>query len=274
MSTQPTHPRSTRPTHPRHRAARSAWAALLLAPVLASPAAPAPAQADPRVGGEIGVRYEALGGARGFLGRPTGGEVPTPDGRGASVTFEHGVVYWSPRTGAFEVHGAILAAWTGQVRTQGALGFPVSDESRTPDGRGAYGVFEGGWVWWSPGTGAHRVLGAIRDAYHRTGAEGGPLGYPVTGEVPTSSGQGDPGAHSTFERGVIAWSPETGAHPVTGGIRAFWESLGMQHGCLNFPTGPARPGRPGWVRQDFGSGWVEEEVRTGSIDADVRCHPS
>ncbi|NAZ88596.1 hypothetical protein, partial [Kineococcus indalonis] len=55
----------------------------------------------------MGERHEALGGAAGFLGRPTSGEVRTPDGRGARGDFEGGSIHWSPRTGAHAVRGEI-----------------------------------------------------------------------------------------------------------------------------------------------------------------------
>ena len=119
---------------------------------VAAVATAAPAGADPRVGGDIGVRYEALGGARGLLGQPTSGEVRTPNGRGAYVTFERGAIYWSPATGSWEVHGAIRANWAAQVWENSPLGFPTTNETRTPNGKGAYNAFQGGSVYWSAAT--------------------------------------------------------------------------------------------------------------------------
>ncbi|NAZ87668.1 hypothetical protein GTR00_16425, partial [Kineococcus sp. T90] len=76
------------------------------AAVLAAISTAAPAQADPRVGGEIGYAYEhRYDGTRGFLGEPLTPEVRTPNGKGAYVAFQGGSIYWSPWTGAREVHG-------------------------------------------------------------------------------------------------------------------------------------------------------------------------
>ena len=188
--------------------ALAATAAALAAATLA-----APAQADPRVGGDIGVRYEALGGQRGPLGQPLTGEVRTPDGRGAYVHFQGGSVYWSAATGAHEVHGDIRAAWAAKGWEAGFLGFPVTDEVRTPNGRGAYNHFQGGSVYWSAATGAHEVHGAIRDAWASYGWEAGALGFPTSDEreVP-----GVPGARrSDFQGGSVQWSARDGV-TVTG----------------------------------------------------------
>ncbi|GAA4961986.1 hypothetical protein [Kineococcus glutinatus] len=180
----------------------------LLAVGLALAAGAAPAQADPRVGGDIGVRYEALGGAGGFLGQPLTPEVRTPNGRGAYVVFEHGSIYWSPATGAHEVHGAIRGAWAWAGWENGPLGFPVTDEVVTPDGDGAYNVFEGGsvyWLKWAPQA-AHVVRGAIRDAWGSRGWELGRIGYPTSSEFDIPGGK-----RQNFQRGFVEWSPATGA---------------------------------------------------------------
>ena len=130
----------------------TAAAAALAAVTLA-----APAQADPRVGGDIGVRYEAVGGQRGLLGQPVTPEIRTPNGRGAYVVFQGGSIYWSPATGAHEVHGAIRDAWAKRGWEAGPLGFPTSDEydhlgTRRSD-------FQGGTLQWTPRDGVVLVGG-------------------------------------------------------------------------------------------------------------------
>lgn len=62
----------------------------------------------------------------GRLGYPTSDESKLPDGQGRMNRFEHGVVYWSPDTGARPGTGAVLDQWS---RT----GFEAS--LRIPDGR-------------------------------------------------------------------------------------------------------------------------------------------
>ena len=38
-------------------------------------------------------------------------EMSTPDGRGRCRDFQHGSIYWTPETGAHEVHGDIRVKW-------------------------------------------------------------------------------------------------------------------------------------------------------------------
>ncbi|MFF3411640.1 LGFP repeat-containing protein [Streptomyces sp. NPDC002742] len=63
-------------------------------------------------------------------------------------------------------------------------------------------------IYWTPETGAHPVYGAIRGRWAVRGWETSSVGYPVEAEHDRS---GLPGREQNFERGRIAWSPETGA---------------------------------------------------------------
>jgi uncharacterized protein with LGFP repeats len=160
----------------------------------------------------IDDKYAALGGPGGFLGWPKdegagSEEMDTADGRGRCRDFEGGSIYWSPQTGAHEVHGDIRLKW-GQLRgTSGFLGFPATDETGTPDGRGRFNHFEGGSIYWTPQTGAHEVHGAIRDRWASMGWERSPMGYPVSDERTPPNGHG---RYSEFEGGHILWTPEGG----------------------------------------------------------------
>jgi hypothetical protein len=64
-------------------------------------------------------------------------------------------------------------------------------------------------IFWSEATGAHIVLGEIRDAYLDHDGPAGPLGYPTSDERPDAE---HPKRISRFERGAIVWDPTTGAH--------------------------------------------------------------
>ncbi|MDL9980029.1 LGFP repeat-containing protein [Microbacterium sp. ASV49] len=81
------------------------------------------------VHGEIGVHYRALGGSGSVLGYPTTDETGTPDGIGRYNHFQAGSIYWTPGTGAHEVHGLIRSFWAAAGwERNAALGYPVSDE--------------------------------------------------------------------------------------------------------------------------------------------------
>jgi uncharacterized protein with LGFP repeats len=143
-----------------------------------------------------------------WLGAPTGDVAVTPNGRGWYRHYESGSIYWTPDTGAHESHGAIRDKWASLGWEQSFLGFPVTDETPTPDGSGRYNHFEGGSIYWTPDTGAWEVHGAIRDKWASLGWERSFLGYPISDEQPLSDGVG---RFSAFQRGEIAWSPWAGA---------------------------------------------------------------
>jgi hypothetical protein len=60
---------------------------------------------DDVVVGAIRAKWLALGGPYGLLGRPLTPELSTPDGIGRYNHFQGGSIYWTPATGAHEVHG-------------------------------------------------------------------------------------------------------------------------------------------------------------------------
>lgn len=62
---------------------------------------------------------------------------------------------------------------------------------------------DGGWGI-VPDTGAHEVVGRIRDEYKARGWEAGPLGYPTSGEYAVPGGR-----KSDFEHGSITWRTST-----------------------------------------------------------------
>ncbi len=76
-------------------------------------------------GGAIFARWQNLGGAEGTLGKPTSPEGAAM-GTARYARFEHGAVYWSPRSGAEPVTGAIYDAWAALGYERGVLGLPTS----------------------------------------------------------------------------------------------------------------------------------------------------
>jgi len=99
---------------------------------------------------DIDAKYSQLGGASSFLGQPTSEEEACVDGTGRCRHYQGGSVYWHPYIGAREVNGAIHWHWSSQGKEAGPLGYPMSDQLRTPGG-GRYSIFEGGVVYWKPG---------------------------------------------------------------------------------------------------------------------------
>jgi uncharacterized protein with LGFP repeats len=192
------------------------------------------------VHGAIGVKYGALGDVTSLLGFPTTDETESPGGRVSA--FTGGSVYWSPTTPAHEVHGLILAHYAELGGPGGLLGYPLSDETTTPDGVGRYNHFQNGSIYWTPGTGAHEVHGAIRAHWAALGWEGSLVGYPTSDESDTPGGR-----VNTFTGARIYWSAPTGAYEVHGEILDRYLSLGGTGGFAGFPVTDETdiPGVPG-----------------------------
>jgi len=160
------------------------------------------------VHGAIREKYLALGGPTGFLGVPVTDETGTPDGEGRFNHFENGSIYWHPAIGAFEVHGAIRDKWASLGWE--AFGYPLTDESGTPDGIGRFNHFRSFFpngtqadasIYWTPDLGAHEVHGAIRATWSAMGWETSFLGYPVSDEYFSNGWR-----VSDFQNGSIAWN--------------------------------------------------------------------
>jgi uncharacterized protein with LGFP repeats len=154
------------------------------------------------VHGSILGKYRDLGGPSSFLGAPMTNETPTPNGVGRFNDFQSGAIYWTPATGAHEVHGDILREYRGLGGPGSFLGSPLSDEMTLPDGVGRINYFQGGSIYWTPATGAHEVHGQIESAWASTGWELGPLGYPTSDEFDAASIHG---RQSNFQHGYIFW---------------------------------------------------------------------
>ena len=160
--------------------------------------------------GAIDAKYRALGGCNSFLGAALTEERKTPDNVGRYNHFQGGSIYWTPDTGAFEIHGAIRDKWAALGWERSFLAYPITDETRTPDGVGRFSHFQGGSIYWTPSTGAHVVYGKIRDKWEELGWERGALGYPTSDEYAVSGGR-----RSDFQRGKITWDFSSATAIVT-----------------------------------------------------------
>jgi len=208
-----------------------------------------------------------------FLGKPKGPEVPTLDKVGRWQEFEKGAILWHPevdRGTAHVVWGAILQKfWAMGAETH--FGYPTTDELATPDTHGRMSHFAGSprvgnmpISIYAHGThGVHVVQGLIREKWGQLGWEA-KFGYPTTDEMTTPNGKGKYN-HFSGRPGVagdvssIYWSPETGAHPVFGAFRKYWEANRWEAGPLGFPTsGEFKDGNV--TVQNFQGGQVRAEA--------------
>ncbi|TDL31658.1 polysaccharide deacetylase family protein [Arthrobacter nitrophenolicus] len=218
------------------------------------------------VHGAIRGRYLELGGPAGFLGFPLTDETATPGAAGRYNNFTGGAIYFSTGTGAHEVHGAIRGRYLELGGPAGFLGFPLTDETATPGAAGRYNNFTGGAIYFSTGTGAHEVHGAIRGRYLELGGPAGVLGFPVSDETGTPDGIGRYNHFSgTNMASSIYWSPATGAHEVYGAIRAQWVALGWERSRLGYPTSGEYGIKDG-RRSDFQHGSILVHTASGRIE--------
>src|SRR5215475_6711498 len=170
-----------------------------------------------RVYGKIGEKYAALHGPTGPLGAAVSDEANAPYG-GRFNAFRNGYIYWHPEIGnAYGVWGGIGEKWNGAGRVQ--FGYPITDETTTPDGRGRYNHFRAmhqpgrpeSSIYWTPQSGAYLIYGEIRKAWAAAGWERS-IGFPTGDEF-----QWGKYRRMNFERGYIKWSPDEGARVVHAG---------------------------------------------------------
>jgi uncharacterized protein with LGFP repeats len=158
-------------------------------------------------------------------------------------------VYGGPG-GPREVRGYIEQTYIQRYGgPNGVLGGPTTDEVMTPRRFGAFNHFANGSIYWSPGTGAWRVAGAIRSGWAATGWENGPLGFPAGDETRLPAGWWQP-----FEGGKMMFSPASGSQPVSGWFFGLYAASGSETGPLGYPTSAEFPLVRGGVGQRYQGG--------------------
>ncbi|MGO4186986.1 polysaccharide deacetylase family protein [Pseudarthrobacter sp. TAF60_1] len=156
--------------------------------------------------GAIRQTWAATNYERGRLGYPTTDEVGGLVNGGVYQLYQGGAINWSPASGAHYSLGAIRQTWAATNFERGRLGYPTTDEIGGLINGGVYQLYQGGAINWSPASGAHYSLGAIRQAWATTGYERGRLGYPVTDEFASGNG-----VAQDYQGGRISWAATGGA---------------------------------------------------------------
>ncbi|SDS88903.1 LGFP repeat-containing protein [Brevibacterium siliguriense] len=134
------------------------------------------------------------------LGKALGKEHDVKGISGAKAQkFEKGTVYWSKKTGAYHLSGAIASAYKGNAVTD--LGLPTSAEKGGLKDGGAAQRFEKGSFYWSKATGAHYTSGNIMKYWGDKGTVKGHLGYPKS-DVAYKNGRGE----QLFQGARLVWA--------------------------------------------------------------------
>ncbi len=137
-------------------------------------------------------------------GFPVADEVVVPGGGYASY-FQRGREYWSAKTGARFVKGAILTRYLSLGGP--AWGYPTTDEAAMSDATGYISHFTGARsIVWHRTVGARVIRDPIRAKWASLGWQRSCLGYPSTDELTVSVGR-----QVNFQRGgAIVWNTRTG----------------------------------------------------------------
>lgn len=161
-------------------------------------------------------------------------ERPTKDGVGRYANYENGSIYWHPSTGARTIRNDIFDKWSTFLYEFGEMGYPIWDATDLPNG-GHFSKFQRGSLYFNPNVKkVFQVKGAIFDRWGELKWENGPLGYPTSDEVSVAGG-----VYQTFDRGLMFWSPTTGAYEVLHeGVIEEFKRVGQA--ALGFPVGAAR----------------------------------
>lgn len=101
------------------------------------------------------AKYDALGGAGGFLGLPVSNEYAVARS-GVRQDFQYGSLVWSASTGSHYIRGAIGARYLALGGPSSRLGLPVTDEFAVTGG--ARQNFQGGYITWKASNGQVSVV--------------------------------------------------------------------------------------------------------------------
>ena len=187
-------------------------------------------------------------GANGWIGAATSGVQASAKG-GVFQSFEHGVGYWSPATGAQFVGEPVLSVWGAYGYQTGSMGYPRSG-GVVGVGGSRHQIFEGGIAYWRPGGRVSFIHGSILNAWAASGWERSWLGLPTSNETASTKG----GVFQRFERGVAYWSPATGAQFVGEPVLSVWGAYGYQTGSMGYPRSGGVVGVGGSRHQIFEGG--------------------
>ena len=192
--------------------------------------------------------FDAAGGATGSWGVPVSVLMRmTQQGGGAGQAFANGSAYYRDGGAAYFVSGAIRSHYFTVGGAAGKLGYPVGNAQCASAGQ-CQQEFQFGWILWTSSEGARIGAPAIDTAYAAAGGAAGVLGA-RTGTVVYYAFNGG-GLGEVFANGAIFYKTPTGAHAVTGPVRAMYFSAGGAAGSFGWPTSD-QTCVGGACRQDF-----------------------
>ena len=181
--------------------------------------------------------YASLGGEQSYLGKATNDETCDLDNSGCYQAYEVGKIYWTNKTGAWDVSGRIGDRWELLGGEKSSLGYPISSEGKNLANGGAFQKFENGRIYYTRATGAWEISGKIYDAWYKQGTEWGALGYPTSEEKKDASGA----TYQQFEHGRI-YLREKHTWVIPDWAEKRYEEIGSLTSVLRTPTNDGRCG--------------------------------
>ncbi len=210
----------------------------------------------PTVWNAISARYQQLGENGSILGATVYGQVPVQGG--TTQRYQNGQILQTP-TGVFEVVGPIEKRWVALGGAAGVLGLPITGFFEVPDG-GHATRFERGRITSHPVHGTWETVGKVFTKYELLGSEGGPLGFPTSGDTTTAGG----GHAGSFTNGRVSAS-QAGAFAVLGAVADQYRALGLEAGRLGHPTSDtASNDRGAGVFTSFQNGRISSKRGAGT----------
>jgi uncharacterized protein with LGFP repeats len=205
--------------------------------------------------GSFHTCWRQIGGLDSGLGVPVA-ERETLSNNRSRLRFQHGAMYSSPSTGTHQVSGRIYTTWQ-ELGADTGFGLPVADQ-RSSQGRHV-GVFTGGIIAYSAGTGCWPVREPVLARWRATGGWTGPLGLPVGG-VYDYGGQR---RRQSFSGGGIFVTPNDGVHVLTGVYWAKWQAVKGISAGIGVPITDVLA-RSGWSTVKFEDGAMYSGAATGT----------
>ncbi|WP_460359004.1 glycoside hydrolase domain-containing protein [Mycobacterium sp. ZZG] len=151
----------------------------------------------------VKTRIEAVRDANEWLGDKiiAERELSCPDGSGRYAHYEHGSIYFHPRTGTFAVpKPGICDFWASVGWETSFLGYPTDDAVKAD--RGTWQSFEHGAIYHRNGDDhAWPVHGGIGETWRSAGGQDGKFGWPQSREIE----DGPDTVYQRFENGRIFW---------------------------------------------------------------------
>ncbi|WP_158675780.1 LGFP repeat-containing protein [Nocardia stercoris] len=101
---------------------------------------------------------------------------------------------------------------------------------------GAERDYRGGYIYYSPSTGAKVIYGDIAEKYRAMGGPASPLGFPINDESPATDGIGRFNDFAAPGGAAMYWKPDGGTWLVKGPVLTAWRASGDVTGPFGYPT--------------------------------------